>query len=181
MQLSFKLIGSNCNWLSSWSQCRYLLMCCFPWKRVQCSEVHYYGVHNSEVHCTVLWGRVEWGASEVQCKSLHKCRSQHRAVKCSGVQGGWSAVKYIIIIIIIKKDSYCKAGRGRLTPYQSEDPSPTLPTYKRKEEKRKIVESKKERATRPIKRHWTCSWNPPIPHHRIRGQPDSAREILRGE
>ena len=21
-------------------------------------------------------------------------------------------------------------------------------------------------ATRPTKRHWTCSWNPPIPHHR---------------
>ena len=29
----------------------------------------------------------------------------------------------IIIIIIIKKDWQCKAGRGRLTPYQSEDPS----------------------------------------------------------
>ena len=27
----------------------------------------------------------------------------------------------IIIIIIIKKDRQCKAGRGRLTPYQSED------------------------------------------------------------
>ena len=40
-----------------------------------------------------------------------------------------------IIIIIIKKDWQCKAGRGRLTPYQSEDPSPTLPTYRGKEEK----------------------------------------------
>ena len=36
-----------------------------------------------------------------------------------------------------------------MTPYQSEDPSPTLPTYKGKEEKGKIVEDKKERATRP--------------------------------
>ena len=36
----------------------------------------------------------------------------------------------IIFIIIIKKDWQCKAGRGRLTPYQSEDPSSTLPTYK---------------------------------------------------
>ena len=45
----------------------------------------------------------------------------------------------IIIIIIIKKDWQCKAGRGRLTTYQSEDPSPTLPTYRRKEEKGKIV------------------------------------------
>ena len=47
------------------------------------------------------------------------------------------------IIIIIKKDWQCKAGRGRLTPYQSEDPSPTLPTYRGKEEKGKIVEDKK--------------------------------------
>ena len=49
----------------------------------------------------------------------------------------------IIIIIIIKKDRQCKAGRGRLTPYQSEDHSPTLPTYRGKEEKGKIVEDKK--------------------------------------
>ena len=48
-----------------------------------------------------------------------------------------------IIIIIIKKDRQCKARRGRFTPYQSEDPSPTLPTYRGKEEKRKIVEDKK--------------------------------------
>ena len=48
-----------------------------------------------------------------------------------------------IIIIIIKKDSQCKAERGRLTPYQSEDPSPKLPTYRGKEEKGKIVEDKK--------------------------------------
>ena len=47
-----------------------------------------------------------------------------------------------IIIIIIKKDPQCKAGRVRLTPYQSEDPSPTLPTYRGNEEKRKIVEDK---------------------------------------
>ena len=50
-----------------------------------------------------------------------------------------------IIIIIIIKDWQCKAGRGRLTPYQSEDPSPTLPTYRGKEEKGKIVEDKKRR------------------------------------
>ena len=49
----------------------------------------------------------------------------------------------IIIIIIIKKDWQCKAGRRRLPPYQSEDPSPTLPTYRGKEEKGKIVEDKK--------------------------------------
>ena len=49
----------------------------------------------------------------------------------------------IIIIIIIKKYWQCKAGKGRLTPYQSEDPSPTLPTYRGKEGKGKVVEDKK--------------------------------------
>ena len=56
--------------------------------------------------------------------------------KCDDVKG-------VIIIIIIIKDWQCKAGRGRLPPYQSEDPSPTLPTYRGKEEKGKIVEDKK--------------------------------------
>ena len=46
-------------------------------------------------------------------------------------------------IIIIKKDWQCKAGRVRLTSYQSKDPSPSLPTYRRKEEKGKIVKVKK--------------------------------------
>ena len=36
----------------------------------------------------------------------------------------------IIIIIIIKKGKQCKAGREWYTPYQSEDPSPTIPTYR---------------------------------------------------
>ena len=54
-----------------------------------------------------------------------------------------SLVDIIIIIIIIKRDWQCKAERGRLTPYQSEDPSPTLPTYRGKEEKWKIAEDKK--------------------------------------
>ena len=48
----------------------------------------------------------------------------------------------VIIMIISKKDRQCKAGRGRLAPYPSEDPSPTLPTYRGKEEKGKIVEDK---------------------------------------
>ena len=38
-------------------------------------------------------------------------------------------------IIIIKNCWQCKAGRERLTPYLSEDPSPTIPTHRIKEEK----------------------------------------------
>ena len=43
----------------------------------------------------------------------------------------------IIIIIIIKKDWQCKAGRGRLTPYQSEDPSPHYQPIEENKRKRK--------------------------------------------
>ena len=49
----------------------------------------------------------------------------------------------IIIIIIIRKGQQCKTGRERLTPYQSEDPNPTTPTHRMKEEKRKTVGDKK--------------------------------------
>ena len=52
-------------------------------------------------------------------------------------------VLLFLLLFIIKKDWQCKAGRGRLPPYQSEGPSPTLPTYRGKEEKGKIVEDKK--------------------------------------
>ena len=48
----------------------------------------------------------------------------------------------IIIIIIIKRGRQCKAGRERLTPYQSEDPNPTTPTHRKKEEKGKTVGDK---------------------------------------
>ena len=40
-----------------------------------------------------------------------------------------------IVIIIIKKDLQCKAEREWYTPYQSEDPSLTIPTYRQREEK----------------------------------------------
>ena len=41
------------------------------------------------------------------------------------------------IIIIIKRDWQCKAGRERSTPYQSEDPNPTTPTLEIKKRKGK--------------------------------------------
>ena len=49
----------------------------------------------------------------------------------------------IIIIIIIRKGRQCKAGRERLTPYQSVNPNPTTPTRRMKEEKLKTVGDKK--------------------------------------
>ena len=50
---------------------------------------------------------------------------------------------HYIIIIIIKRSWQCKAGRERLTPYQSEDPNPTTPTHRKKEEKGKTEGDKK--------------------------------------
>ena len=46
-------------------------------------------------------------------------------------------VSIIIIIIIIKKSRQCKAEREWCTPYQSEDPSATIPTYRKKDEQGK--------------------------------------------
>ena len=43
----------------------------------------------------------------------------------------------VIMIIIIKKGRQCKAEREWYTPYQSEDPILTIPTYRQKEEKGK--------------------------------------------
>ena len=43
----------------------------------------------------------------------------------------------IVIIIIIKKGRQCKAERELCTPYQSEDTTLTMPTYRQKEEKGK--------------------------------------------
>ena len=48
-----------------------------------------------------------------------------------------STILAVVIIIIIKKGQQCKAGREWYTPYQSEDPSPTIPTNWQKEEKGK--------------------------------------------
>ena len=40
-----------------------------------------------------------------------------------------------LFIIIIKRGRQCKAEREWYTPYQSEEPSPTIPTYRQEEEK----------------------------------------------
>ena len=57
----------------------------------------------------------------------------------------WKYLEIIIIIriIIIRKGWQCKAWRERLTPYQSKDPSPTIPTHRMKEEKGKPAGDKK--------------------------------------
>ena len=62
---------------------------------------------------------------------------------CAGVGEFFHRLHQLIIIIIIKRGWQWKAGRKRLTPYQSEDPNPTTPTHRKKEEKGKTVGDKK--------------------------------------
>ena len=62
-----------------------------------------------------------------------------------------------VLLLFIKKDWQCKAGRGRLTPYQSEDPIPTLPTYRGKEEKGKIEQLGQQKVIGPALE--TCQSN----------------------
>ena len=72
--------------------------------------------------------------------------------------------------------------RGRLTPYQSEDPSPTLPTYRGKEEKGKIVGDKKWREQLGQQKGVGPALETRQSHTiRIRGQPNRSRGIMRGE
>ena len=71
--------------------------------------------------------------SHVQCVSVPILFGmKHNLAKLTGI-----FVLHQIIIIIIKKGQQCKDGREWYTPYQSEDPSPTTPTYRQKEEKGK--------------------------------------------
>ena len=58
------------------------------------------------------------------------------------VQGVLTWFGHIIIISSssIKRGRQCKAERERYTPYQSEGPSPTLPTYRQEKRNGKIVE-----------------------------------------
>ena len=52
---------------------------------------------------------------------------------------------YVIIIIIIKRGRHWKAERECMTtPYQPKDPSPTIATYRQKEENVKNIRSQKE-------------------------------------
>ena len=48
-----------------------------------------------------------------------------------------------MVLLLLKKGWQCKAGRERLKPCQSEDPNPTTPTHRMKEEKGKTAGDKK--------------------------------------
>ena len=91
------------------------------------------------------------------------------------------SISIIIIIIINKSGRQCKAGKEWSAPYQSKDPSLTRPTNRQKEEKGKTKRQKGIEQLWPIKKHWPCSWNPRVLHHRIQDQQDRSTRTLRGE
>ena len=49
----------------------------------------------------------------------------------------------LMLLLLLKKAGSAKAWRERLTPYQSEYQSPTIPTHRMKEQKVKSVRDKK--------------------------------------
>ena len=49
----------------------------------------------------------------------------------------------LLLLLLLLKRLVMQAGRERLASYQSEDPSPTIPTYRMKEEKGKTEGDKK--------------------------------------
>ena len=68
-----------------------------------------------------------------------------------------------------------------MTPYHSEDPSPTLPTYRGKEEKGKIVEDKKGESNKANKKALDLLLKPANPPPSNKGSTRSfQRETERG-
>ena len=71
-----------------------------------------------------------------QSLSRDKCYSEQ-------VRRAAALAELSLLLFIIKTGWQCKAGRERLTPYQSEDPNHTTPTHRMKEEKGKTAGDKK--------------------------------------
>ena len=76
-------------------------------------------------------------------------------------------LKYSAKLLLLKD-----FGSARLGESDIHTISPKTPTAQYQSIDKKI---------RSIKNHWPCSWNPPVPHHRTRGQQDHSRGTLRGE
>ena len=68
-----------------------------------------------------------------------------------------------------------------MTPYQSEDPSQTVPTSRKKDEKEKTVEDKMERAASANKEALALLLKPVKGHTIDYSHQGHSTEILRGE
>ena len=75
------------------------------------------------------------------------------------------------ILLLLKKLGSARLGERGIHPISPKTPAPQYQPIDRKKRNGKRVEdySIGTEQLRPIKKHWPFSWNPPAPHHRIRG------------
>ena len=104
----------------------------------------FYVVSLSDTLTTVRsFGTFRWKVTSIQTKAEIEINFKFHI--CS-----YTSIFFIYLLhhsislpkYIIKKGRQCKAGRERLIPYQTEDPSPTIPTHRRNEETGKTVDKK---------------------------------------
>ena len=75
----------------------------------------------------------------------------------------------LILLLLLKNVSGARLGESDTHPISPKTPAPQYQPIDRKKRKGKRVEEIVGiEQLRPIKKHWPCSWNPPVPHHRKR-------------
>ena len=75
-----------------------------------------------------------------------------------------------IIIIVKKKVGSARLRESDIHPISLKTSAPQYQPIDRKKGNGKRAEgNSRDRAAYAIKRHWPCSSNPPVPHHRLLG------------
>ena len=83
-----------------------------------------------------------------------------------------------LLLLLLKKVGSARLRESGIHPITPKTPAPQYQPIDRKNRngKKKTIVGIEQ--LRPIKKHWPCSWNPPVPHHRIRGQQDRSRGTM---
>ena len=84
----------------------------------------------------------------------------------------WMTTKSTCInyLLLLKKVSSARLGESDIHPISPKTPTPQYQPIDRKKRKGKKVEDySRIQQLRPREKHWPCSWNAPVPHHRKRG------------
>ena len=84
----------------------------------------------------------------------------------------------LLLLLLLKEVGSARLREGDIHPISPKAPAPQYQPINIKKKKKKIVEDySTDRAAEANRKHWPWSWNPPVPHHRIRGQQDRSRRI----
>ena len=77
----------------------------------------------------------------------------------------------VLLLLLFKTVGSARLKESDLHPISLKTPAPQYQPTDRKKRLEKRVEDYIVgiEQLRPIKKHWPCSLNPPVPHHRIRG------------